>query len=318
MHQAFILRPYVESDMHRIVEIVNAQSEAQTTVEEGLRVERQRSPEDKVLRLMATTADGAIAGTGLGYSGIGTKPGEFGIKIRVDQPYQGQGAGRALYQAIEAWAIAQGATRLAAGVREIHEDALAWARRRGYEVEHHIFRSRLPLVDWNAAAFAPYVEQAKAAGIRFSSFAAEITGESSYERCYDFVGRLMDDIPGALGRNRATYERWRNNFRTRPEMDPAGWIMAIDGDRWVGLSSVVRRPDEGYFTGFTGIEREYRGRGIALALKIVSLEYARSIGAREIFTSNHSVNAPMLAINRKLGYLPEPGSFNLAKLVQAS
>jgi len=124
-------------------------------------------------------------------------------------------------------------------------------------------------------------------------------------------------MPGALGRNRAPYERWRNNFRTRPEMDPAGWIMAIDGDRWVGLSSVVRRPDEGYFTGFTGIEREYRGRGIALALKIVSLEYARSIGAREIFTSNHSVNAPMLAINRKLGYLPEPGSFNLAKPVPA-
>ncbi|HYF80950.1 MAG TPA: GNAT family N-acetyltransferase [Symbiobacteriaceae bacterium] len=318
MHQAFILRPYVESDMHRIVEIVNAQSEAQTTVEEGLRIERQRSPEDKVLRLMATTADGAIAGTGLGYSGIGTKPDEFGIKIRVDQPYQQQGAGRALYQAIEAWAIAQGATRLAAGVREVHEDALAWARRRGYEVEHHIFRSRLPLADWNAAAFAPYVEQTKAAGIRFSSFAAEITGEASYERCYDFIGRLMDDIPGALGRNRAPYERWRNNFRTRPEMDPAGWIMAIDGNRWVGLSSVVRRPDEGYFTGFTGIEREYRGRGIALALKVVSLEYARSIGAREIFTSNHSVNAPMLAINRKLGYLPEPGSFNLAKLVQAS
>ena len=313
MHQAFILRPYVESDMHRIVEIVNAQSEAQTTVEEGLRIERQRSPEDKVLRLMAATADGTVVGTGLGYSGIGTKPGEFGIKIRVDQPYQGQGAGRALCQAIEAWAIAEGATRLAAGVREVHEDALAWARRRGYEVEYHIFRSRLPLADWNAAAFAPDVERAKAAGIRFSSFAAEITGEASYERCYDFVGRLMDDIPGALGRNRAPYERWRNNFRTRPEMDPAGWIMAIDGDRWVGLSSVVRRPDEGFFTGFTGIEREYRGRGIALALKVVSLEYARSIGAREIFTSNHSVNAPMLAVNRKLGYLPEPGSFNLVK-----
>jgi GNAT superfamily N-acetyltransferase len=303
--------------MDRIVEIVNAQSEAQTTVEEGLRVERSRRPEDHVLRLTATTPDGAIVGTGLGYSGIGTKPGEFDIKIRVDQPYQGQGAGRALYQAIEAWAIAQGATRLAAGVREVHEDALAWARRRGYEVVHHIFRSRLPLESWNAAPFAPYVERAQAAGIRFSSFAAEISGEASYDRCYDFIGRLMDDMPGALGRTRAPYERWRNNFRTRPEMDPAGWIMAINGDRWVGLSSVVRREDDGYFTGFTGIEREYRGRGIALALKVVALQYARSVGAREIYTSNHSVNAPMLAINRKLGYESEPGFFSLAKPVPA-
>lgn len=315
MHQPFVLRPYVESDMARIVEIVNAQSKAATTVEEGLRIERSRHPEDQVLRLMATTADGTIVGTGLGYSGIGTKPGEFDIKIRVDQPYQGQGAGRALYEAIEAWAVDRGAARLAAGVREVDHDSLAWARRRGYEVEHHIFRSRLPLTDWNAAAFAPHVERAKANGIRFSSFAAEIDGEESYERCYDFVGRLMDDMPGALGRTRAPYERWRNNFRTLPHINPAGWMMAIDGDRWVGLSSVVRRADEGYFTGFTGVERQYRGRGIALALKVVALEYARSAGALEIFTSNHSVNAPMLAVNRKLGYVPEPGSFTLAKPV---
>ncbi|MDF2630716.1 MAG: hypothetical protein K0R39_4547 [Symbiobacteriaceae bacterium] len=314
MQQPFVLRPYVESDMARIVEIVNAQSEAQTTLAEGLRVERTRRPEDKVLRLMATTADGTIVGTGLGYSGIGTKPGEFHIKIRVDRPYQGQGAGRALYQAIEEWALAEGAIRLAAGVREIDQDALPWAQRRGYAVEHHVFRSRLPLTDWDETAFAPYVEQAKTNGIRFSSFAAEITGEESYERCYDFVGRLMDDMPGALGRTRAPYERWRNNFRTLPDMNPAGWMLAIDGDRWVALSSVVRREDDGYFTGFTGVEREYRGRGIALALKVVSLTYARSVGAREIFTSNHSVNAPMLAVNRKLGYIPEPGHFNLAKL----
>lgn len=317
MQQAFTLRPYVESDMSRIVEIVNAQNEAQTTVEAGLRIERSRHPEDKILRLMATTADGTVVGTGLGCSGIGTKPGEFDIKIRVDEPYQGQGAGRALYQAIEAWALAQGARRLVGGVREVHPDALAWARRRGYEVEHHIFRSRLRLDQWNGAAFAPYVERAKAAGIRFSNFAAEITGEESYERCYDFVGRLMDDMPGALGRNRAPYERWRNNFRTRPEMNPGGWIMAIDGDRWVGLSSVVKREDDGYFTGFTGIEREYRGRGIALALKVVALVHAQSVGATVIYTSNHSVNAPMLAVNRKLGYEPEPGAFTLAKPVHA-
>jgi GNAT superfamily N-acetyltransferase len=315
LHNPFVLRPYVESDMDRIVEIVNAQSGAQTTVEEALRIERGRRPEDKVLRLMATTPDGTIAGTGLGYSGIGSKPGEFDIKVRVDRPFQGQGAGRALYDAIEQWALAEGARRLVAGVREVDQEALAWARRRGYEVEHHIFRSRLNLSEWDGDGFAQAVEQARASGIRFSNFAAEVTGEESYERCYDFIGRLMDDMPGALGRTRAPYERWRNNFRTRQDMNPGGWILAIDGERWVALSSVVRREDGGFFTGFTGVERDYRGRGLALATKVVSLEYARSAGAQEILTENHSVNAPMLAVNRKLGYMAEPGSFHLAKAV---
>lgn len=191
---------------------------------------------------------------------------------------------------MESWATAEGATRLLADVREVDQAALVRAQRRGYQVEHHIFRSRLCLSDWNAAAFAPAVARAKAAGIRFTSFAAEIAGEESYER-------------------------WRNNFRIDPHMDPAGWILAVDGERWVALSSVVRREDGGFFTGFTGVEREYRGRGLALATKVVALEYARSAGAREIFTSNHSVNAPMLAVNRKLGYVPEPGWFQLAKPV---
>lgn len=315
MPDMFSLRPYVESDMARIVEIVNAQSGAQTRLDEALRIERGRRPEDKVLRLMVVTPDGSIAGTGLGYSGIGTKQGEFDIKIRVDHPYQGRGAGRLLYEAIEQWALAEGATRLSGGVREVDQAALAWAQRRGYAVAHHIFRSRLSLLDWDISAFTPAVERATAAGIRFASFAAEISTEESYERCYDFVGRLMDDMPGALGRTRAPYERWRNNFRTRPDMDPNGWLLAVDGDRWVALSSVVKREDGGFFTGFTGVEREYRGRGLALATKVVALEYARSVGAREIFTSNHSVNAPMLAINRKLGCIAEPGSFHLAKPV---
>lgn len=50
-------------------------------------------------------------------------------------------------------------------------------------------------------------------------------------------------------------------------MDPTGWLLAVDGDRWAALSSVVQREDGGFFTGFTGVEREYRGRGLALPPK---------------------------------------------------
>lgn len=315
MNRTFVLRHYRESDMERIVAIANDQSTFPITLAEALRIERGRRPEDKVLRLMATTADGRIVGTGLGYSGIGTKPGEFDIKIRVDRPFQGQGAGQLLYAAIEAWALAEGATKLTCGVQEVDQAAVAWAQRRGYAVSHHLFRSRLDLSAWDTSTFAPAIERAKAAGIRFSSFAAEATSEAAYELCYAFVGRLMDDMPGALGRTRAPYERWRNNFRTRPEMNPAGWILAIDGDRWAALSSVVKGGEGHYFHGFTGVEPDYRGRGLALAIKVVALEYARSIGAEAIYTSNHSVNAPMLAVNRKLGYLPEPGTFQMTKSI---
>jgi hypothetical protein len=40
---------------------------------------------------------------------------------------------------------------------------------------------------------------------------------------------------------------------------------------------------------------------------------ARRLGAGTIRTNNDSLNAPMLAINRKLGYCPLPGYFRLVK-----
>lgn len=59
----------------------------------------------------------------------------------------------------------------------------------------------------------------------------------------------------------------------------------------------------------TGVDRAHRGRGVALALKLLSIEYARRCGADYIRTHNDAENAPILAINRKLGYQPQPGLY---------
>lgn len=57
--------------------------------------------------------------------------------------------------------------------------------------------------------------------------------------------------------------------------------------------------------------RDYRGRGLAQALKLQTVLLARRAGMRTIRTNNDSLNAPMLAVNRKLGYRPEPGYYEL-------
>jgi RimJ/RimL family protein N-acetyltransferase len=63
----------------------------------------------------------------------------------------------------------------------------------------------------------------------------------------------------------------------------------------------------------TGVDRMYRGRKIALALKLLAIRWAIEKGASCIVTDNDSQNAPMLAINRKLGYVPRPGIFRLTR-----
>ncbi len=67
--------------------------------------------------------------------------------------------------------------------------------------------------------------------------------------------------------------------------------------------------------GFTGVLCAYRGQHLALALKLLSISVARSYNVDFLYTNNDSTNAPMLAINRRLGYRESPGILMLIRVL---
>lgn len=296
-----------------MVEIVNAQSYEPTTVDEALRIMRNGRPEDHLLRLVAELSDGELAGYATGHSGLGSRPGEFSIIVRVDHPFRTKGIGRQLYAEVEQWALSHHPTALTGGVREVEPESLAWAERRGFRREHHIFKSRLDLPAWDPAPFLPVLDRLRAEGLRFADLTEVGMAEENLHRFYEFIGPIISDMPGAAGRERAPYERWRRHMGQDVYFDPKGTILALDRERWAAFAVVRPLPSGVLTNAFTGVERSYRGRGLALGTKVVALTYAKSLGARSITTSNHSVNQPMLAINRRLGYQPLPGSVTLRR-----
>ena len=52
----------------------------------------------------------------------------------------------------------------------------------------------------------------------------------------------------------------------------------------------------------TGVERAYRGRGLATAMKGAHAVAVRDAGWRVITTLNVETNEPILASNRRLGF----------------
>lgn len=66
-------------------------------------------------------------------------------------------------------------------------------------------------------------------------------------------------------------------------------------------------------TPHTSVVREYRGRRFALALKLLASGMALSAGARRLTSGNDSLNGPMLAFNKRLGYVPAASSYDVAK-----
>ena len=75
------------------------------------------------------------------------------------------------------------------------------------------------------------------------------------------------------------------------------------------------KADDTLHTGLTGVLREYRKKGVALALKLRSLELAQAMGAPRVSTWNESNNKGMLAINEKLGYQKEPATIDYVKVL---
>jgi hypothetical protein len=67
---------------------------------------------------------------------------------------------------------------------------------------------------------------------------------------------------------------------------------------------------------FTGVLRAYRGRRLALALKLLSISAAQRYDVDYLYTNNDSSNAPMLAINRRLGYQESPGIHMLIRALR--
>jgi GNAT superfamily N-acetyltransferase len=113
---------------------------------------------------------------------------------------------------------------------------------------------------------------------------------------------------------RHTFENFKSKVLSADWFRADGQILAVAGDRFVGLSAIgFESDDRTAFNAFTGIDQAYRGRKIAQALRILVAQYAISQGAQVIVTDNDSENAPMLAINNKMGYVRQPGTYWLVK-----
>ena len=308
----FTVRRATEADLDRIVSIYNETSRDQETMESFRAREGRRPAELPYIRLVAVTPDDTVAGFGAAGTGPDRDPGHFFVSVRVSPPYEGLGVGRALCPEVERWAWQQGAVCLEAGVRDTLPASLAWAQRRGYTNDGHVFLSRLDLTRWDPAPFQPAVDTVVTSGLRITTLAAENLGEEGLRRYHSMCQTLERDIPGR-GPRTPPYEQWRRMADEDPAWNPAGVILVVDGDRWAALSVVEKMTDGSWYTHLTVTHPDYRGRGVGLAAKVASLQHALEQGATVATTHNHSVNGPMLAINRKLGYQPEEGLYQLTK-----
>ena len=102
-----------------------------------------------------------------------------------------------------------------------------------------------------------------------------------------------------------SFEDWAELVLAYPLFTADGSFVAYVEGEPAAVSLLVADPESGRAANwFTGTRRPYRGRGLGTAVKLASIAWAREHGIVELVTDNDETNAPMLAINRRLGFRP--------------
>ena len=243
-------------------------------------------------------------------------PQVFSLNVIVTPQWRRQGIGADLYLRVFHFATDNGAISLEGTVRDGDTDGLRFMEQRGFQLERRRFESVLVLDDFDERQFLPALERTQAAGLRFFSMAdLEPATDAQERKLYELNRAAAMDNPGNR-KDFPPFEAFHKFVFDASWYRADGQILAADGDRWVGLAAIAYYPEiQAAYNAFTGVDRDYRGRGLATALKLLATRRAREYGARYIRTHNDSRNAPMLAVNAKFGYRPEPGLLVLARQI---
>jgi GNAT superfamily N-acetyltransferase len=297
-----------ENDAPAVVKMINSCEPEPITVDQFRGWCKHIPPGRDVRRMVAVDDRFQITG----YSYVGHEAwepaGKYEVWVVVQPLSRGQGIGDEILEEAIQYARSRGATLLTTYAREADRVSQGFVQRRGFTLERHQFESTLDLTKFDPAPFRAAEEAVTAAGIRIHSLAELGNTVENRRKLYEVNYAAALDIPGQTAW--MPFEEFEQTVVGSAWFRPEGQLGALHGNRWIGLSAVQLFPEKrGAYNLITGVLREYRGHGIALALKLAALRYARANGATYIRTNNDSQNAPILGLNRKLGYIPLPGIY---------
>ena len=239
-------------------------------------------------------------GAGRAYSYPEDFPGFWG-NISVLPEHRRQGVGTAILAALTDLARNAGKSMLVGRTTEDRVDAITFLAHRGF-VEHERMKAvRLDLAGVEPPAVDP------PDGIEMTSLAAR---PDLVEGVYAVALEALPDIPGDGPMAPGTLEEFRTRDVDREVIPPGGFAVAIEAatGRVVGYANLMLVPGNPKVAwhGMTAVARAWRGRGVAMALKRATIAWAVTHGLAALETANDTDNAPMRAVNQRLGYRPLP------------
>ncbi|WP_189089290.1 GNAT family N-acetyltransferase [Deinococcus ruber] len=315
-----LYRNFAESDAPAVAALVSRlYPDRAVSATELLNADRdQQNAGSRHARFLALAPGGELAGFSAYDQSLGQfHPRRFRLEVIVAPEWRQQGIGAALYAWAETQLLTVNALTVRSNVSEDDEAAQRFARQRGFAEERRTWVSSLDVTHFDAAPYAGLEARLLAGGVQLLS-AADLARQHPHDwqaRLHALFSEVRLDVPRSDPATPISLSQYREWILEDPGFLPEAFILArTQGGELVGQSDLYRSqnsPD--LFIGLTGVQRAWRGLGLATALKLRGVRYAQAQGVARIWTDNESSNAPMLRVNERLGFVREPARLSVVR-----
>ncbi len=316
-------REFQDSDREPWTDERNAQvHELQRGTADEWREWEKIDPPKNLLRVSVDAPDGSLAAGG--ELGPGTLPRPDGTLfggVNVMRAHRRKGLGTALIEAVEAEARKAKAPRILAGTSVAFEGALEWAQMRGYKEIGRRIESYVDVPSFDGRPLEDVLKRVEASGIRLVPMSELLRGRDAtatdalWHDLWEAEAPMWEDVPWASPTPHWPFEKFKALAVDSGKMVNDATIVALDGEKIAAFTTTGKQGTDRGYTWMTGTGRDYRGRGLATALKLKMLAGAKAAGLRAMLTTNDEPNKAMRGINEKLGYVLLPAHIELEKVL---
>lgn len=241
-------------------------------------------------------------------------PGKLYVGVEVLPEFRRRGVGTALWERLHQEVQQFDPLRLLGHTREDYEDGVRFAQKLGFNECMRDWESRLDPNSLDMEEWGRFPQSAAEQGIDFKTVSELKSDPNRDRKLYELEWLIDRDVPSPEPPSKVPFEEFQKVWE-RTNLIPDAWFVALDGGEYVGMTNLwsSQANAELLYVGLTGVIRSHRKRGIAMALKVLSVEYALKNGINEIRTWNETNNQAMLGINNRLGFVRQPAHIEFMK-----
>ncbi|MCX5971722.1 MAG: GNAT family N-acetyltransferase [Coprothermobacterota bacterium] len=312
------IRPYQQGDADGVAAVANVNwPDHPISTEELLFQDAHQDPKCFFGRWVVEREGRVIAFADLCQMVEMYHPHKYVYDVQVLPSCQRQGIGSSLHELLLGILGKREALSARSWTHSTHTQALDFLQHRGFVEDMRSWDSTLEVKDFDFTPYQGVTEKLEAEGFHIRTFRQLKEDPQRNRKIYDLVSEFVEDIPFPEQATSFSPEYFESWFQD-PALLPDGYLLMVQGERYVGLSdlwTVSGQPDR-LRQGLTGVRRDCRHKGIALALKLTGIRFCQAYGASRITTSNEIHNQPMLALNERLGFTKQAAWLSMNKVLR--